>query len=146
MQEDSDSLVSKGKAALAYRDYPRALDCFERALQMERTPQACSYLAYCLAKVRRNYEEAMNLALEALAAEPQNPLHYLNFGRVLALAGNREQAIKTLRRGLDYGMHLEIMRELESFGVRKPPVFKKLPRDHFLNRYAGFILARLKLR
>ena len=144
--EKAVSLVAKGIEAMASLDYPLALDCFEQAIQLERTPETCSYLAYCLAKVRGSYKEANLLAYEALSIDPENPLLYLNLGRVLSLGGNQEQALVMLRQGLHYGMHLEIIREIEAIGNRRIPVFQKLPRSHPFNRCAGYFLARLGLR
>jgi Flp pilus assembly protein TadD len=144
--QEAVSLVAKGIEALSAHDDQRALDCFERAIQLERTPQACSYLAYCLAKVRGEYREANLLAYEALTADPGNPLFYLNLGRILALAGNPEQALLMLRQGLQYGMHLEILRQIEAIGNRRAPVFKKLARSHPINRFVGMVLARLGVK
>ena len=140
--EEAVSLVAKGIEAMAGLDYPLALDCFEQAIQEERTAETCSYLAYCMAKARGNYKEANLLAYEALSIAPENPLPYLNLGRVLSLGGNQEQALVMLRQGLQYGMHLEIIREIEAIGNRRTPVFKKLPRSHPINRFAGFVLSR----
>jgi dihydrofolate reductase len=144
--EESESLVAKGIEALAGLDYQLALDCFERAVQLERTAETCSYLAYCIATVRGNYREANLLAYEALSIDSENPLLYLNLGRVLSLGGNQEQALMMLRQGLHYGMHLEIIREIEAIGNRRTPILKKLPRSHPLNRFAGFFLTRVGLR
>ncbi len=145
-QENFESFVVKGNKALSIGDEQLAYDCFERAFQLERNPLTCSSFAYCLAKVRGSYQEAIALAREALVSEPDNPLHYLNFGRVLILAGDKEQAITTLRKGLDYGMHIEILRELARIGIKKPPKANKLLRMNFLNRFAALILSQLKLR
>jgi len=144
--EEAISLVAKGIEALARHDYQFALDCFERAIQQERTAETCSYLAYCMAKIRGNYKEANLLAYEALSMDSENPLLYLNLGRVLSLGENQEQALVMLRQGLHYGMHLEIIREIEAIGNRRTPVFKKLPRSHSINRFAGFFFTRLGLR
>lgn len=145
-QENFESFIAKGNKALSTGDEQLALDCFERAIQLERNPLTCSSLAYCLAKVCGSYQEAIPLAREALESEPDNPLHYLNFGRVLFLAGDKEQALTTLRKGLEYGMHIEILRELEGIGIRKPPISNKLLRKNSLNRYAGLILSLFKVR
>jgi tetratricopeptide (TPR) repeat protein len=144
--EETESLVAKGIEAMASLDYPLALYCFERAIQLERAPVTCSYLAYCMAKVRGSYKEANLLAYEALSIDPENPLLYLNLGRVLSLGGNQEQALVMLRQGLQYGMHLEIIREIEAIGNRRTPVFRKLPRNHPINRFAGFVLTRVGLK
>ncbi len=73
--DDSEILVSQGVEALSKENHQVALDCLERAVKMRRTPMACSCLAYCLAKVRRNYSEAVPMAREALDLEPENPLY-----------------------------------------------------------------------
>jgi tetratricopeptide (TPR) repeat protein len=145
-REDSEKLVSRGIEALAKENHQLALDCLERAMQLERTPLTISCLAYCLAKVRGSYTEAISMAREALDLEPDNPLHYYNLGRILSSSGEKEQAMQILRNGLEYGMHIEILREMQSIAIRKPPVFKMLPREHFLNKYAGLIFSRLGLR
>ena len=144
--EDVQSVISKGLEALSSHREELACTYFEQAIAMERTPQACSYLAYCLAKVRGRYQEAISLAHEALDREPENPLHYLNLGRVLSLSGDREQAVHVFRKGMEYGMHFEFIAELELGGMRKPSILKKLLRSNFLNKHLGHMLSRLKLR
>ncbi len=136
-QDNFVSIVAKGNKALSNGDEQLALVCFERALQLERNPLTCSSLAYCLAKVRGSYQEAISLAREALDSEPDNPLHHMNYGRVLFLAGNKEQALSTLRKGLDYGMHIEILRELESIGIKNPQKSNKSLRNDFLKGLRG---------
>lgn len=140
------NLTSRGEKALSEGNYQLALEWFEHANQQERTPRNCSNLAFCLAKVRGEFQAAFSLALEALHLDPDNPLHYLNFGRILLLAGHKEQAIQLWRKGLNHGKSPVIEQELEAVGIRRPPVFKSLPRNHFLNRYAGLVGSRFSLR
>jgi len=140
------NLTSRGEKALEEGKYELALECFALANQRERTPRNSSNLAFCLAKVRGDFQGAFSLALEALHLDPDNPLHYLNFGRILLLAGHKEQAIQFWRKGLGHGKSPVIEQELEAVGIRKPPVFKSLPRNHFLNRCAGLVGSRLSLR
>lgn len=141
-QDNFVSIVAKGNKALSIGDEQFALECFERALQLERNSLTCSSLAYCIAKVHGSFQEAIALARESLDSEPENPLHYLNFGRVLFLAGDKEQALITLRKGLDYGMHIEILRELEGIGIKKPKKTNKLLKKDFLNRFAWLCLKK----
>jgi hypothetical protein len=50
--EETEQLLAKGREALAnYQEY-LALVCFEKAIRMEWSPEACSSLAYCRAKVK----------------------------------------------------------------------------------------------
>ena len=144
--EEAEKLVAKGQEALANDHDYLALTCFEHAIRLEWTPLACSSLAFCMAKVRGQYQEATQLARKALDTEPDNPAHYKNLGRILLLAGDNEQGIHMLRQGLKYGEQISIVQELEKLGIRKPPIFKSLPRSHSLNKYLGLFLAWLGLR
>jgi tetratricopeptide (TPR) repeat protein len=144
--EEAEKLLAKGQEALAHDHEYLALTCFEQAIRLEWTPLACSCLAFCRAKVKGNYPEAILLARKALDVEPNNPAHYKNLGRILLLAGDNEQGIQMLRQGLRFGERISIVQELEKLGIRKPPVFKSLPRTHPLNRYLGLFLAWLGLR
>lgn len=144
--EEAEELIAKGQEALANEHDYLALTCFEQAIRLEWTPLACSCLAYCIAKVRGSYQEATLLAQKALDQEPDNPIYYKNLGRILLLAGHNEQGIQMLRRGLQYGDQILIVQELEKLGIRKPPIFKNLPRSHPLNKNLGLLLAWLGLR
>jgi tetratricopeptide (TPR) repeat protein len=143
---EAEKLVAKGQEALANDHGYLALTCFEQAIRLEWSPLACSCLAFCIAKVRKSYHEATLLARKALDQEPDNPVLYKNLGRILLLAGDNEQGIQTLRRGLKYGDQISIVQELEKLGIRKPPIFKNLPRSHPLNKNLGLLLAWLGLR
>jgi tetratricopeptide (TPR) repeat protein len=144
--EEAEKLVAKGQEALANDHEYLALTCFEQAIRLEWTPLACSCLAFCMAKVRGKYLEATQLARKALDMEPENPVLYKNLGRILLLAGDNDQGIQMLRQGLRYGEQISIVQELEKLGIRKPPLFKSLPRCHPLNKYLGLFLAWLGLR
>jgi hypothetical protein len=113
---------------------------------MEWSPVACSYLAYCRAKVKGSYREAILLARKALDADPGNPVHYGNLGRILLLAGEMVEGIAMLRQGLQRGEDIDILKELERLGIRKRPIFRNLPRHHPLNKYPGMLLSRLGMR
>jgi tetratricopeptide (TPR) repeat protein len=143
--EEAAQLVAKGREALVHDHDYLALTCFEQAIRLEWTPLACSSLAFCMAKVRGHYNEAILLARKALDIEPDNPVHYKNLGRILLLSGDNEQGIQMLRQGLQYGERLSIVQELEKLGIRKPPIFKSLPRSHPINKCLGLFLAWLGL-
>ncbi len=144
--EEAQQLVAKGLEAIDNDHEYLALTCFQQAIRLEWTPLACSSLAFCMAKVKRNYSEAILLARKALDLEPENPAHYRNLGRIFLLAGDNEQGIQMLRHGLQYGEKVSIIQELERLGIRKPPIFRKLPRSHPLNKFLGLFLSWLGLR
>lgn len=127
-------------------------------------PLARSYLAYCMAKERGQVRDAVGMCHEALSADPSHPGHYLNLGRILLVAGDKQRAIATFWRGISrnsgpentsahdwprHGRRREhdlIMDELRRLGIRKPPPFRSLRRSHPVNKFTGLLLARIGLR
>ena len=146
MSETLNSLLSKGEQALQNGDTLVALLQFEMAHAIKALPGIKSKLAYCLAIERRQYQQAMALCREALGAEPNNPDHYYQLSRIYLVAGQKHQAIKSLRKGLRFKRHQAIIDELNRLGARKEAVFASLPREHFLNRGAGILLTKINLR
>lgn len=136
----------KGVEALGADNVYLARTCFENAAKEERNPASRSYLALCQAKTRGKFDDAIALAHEAVIGEPENPVHYLNLGRIYLLAGKRQEAIEVFRKGLRQGMNDNIITELDLLGTRKPSPIPSLERNHPLNKYMGILLARLGLR
>jgi tetratricopeptide (TPR) repeat protein len=139
-------IYEKGLQALSNGHEYLALVCFEQATNLEKAPLYCSYLAFCMAKARGQYREAIALCGEALEKDPVNPVQYVNLGRIYVLAGQREKALETLRQGLQYQQNDEILRELEILGMRSRPVFPYLRRENPLNKYCGLLLKKLGYR
>jgi predicted Zn-dependent protease len=123
-----------------------ARTCFENAARVRRHPASCSFLALCQAKTRGKFSDAIALAREAIAHEPHNPLLYQNLGHIYNLAGRRHEAVEILREGVRRGAGEDAVTELNRIGTRKPPPFRRLHRNHPLNKYVGKLLARLRLR
>ena len=137
---------TKGVQALSNGHLYLALDCFEQAIQLERSPLCCSYLAFCLAQARGQFAEAVSLCEESLDKDPGNSVHYLNLGRVYTMAGQREKAINVFRQGLQFENADDIVRELVTLGTRKPPVIQSLNREHPLNKICGIMMKKLGYR
>lgn len=146
MSDSVDMIIRKGDHALQKNNTLMAMVQYETALAIAPRPEVKSKLAYCLAKERRQYQHAMALCREALQAEPSNPDHYYQLSQIYLVAGQKRQAIKSLRKGLKFKRHQPIIDELRRLGVRKPPVFDSLPREHILNRAAGTLLTKLGSR
>ena len=140
----ADDFFREGLRLIGESNLLGALACFEKVQTKSHLIQ--SYLGYCIAMERGQITEALNLCRIAIDAEPNNPEHYLNLGRVYLKARRRDDAIEELRRGLSFGDNRDITALLERLGVRKQPVFTFLPRNNFLNKYIGIILVRLRLR
>jgi len=137
---------SLGLAALAGGDTLTALAHLERALKLHDYPGWYSCLGYCVARERGQHRKGVELCLRALEAEPDQPGHFFNLGRIYLLGGDRTAALRVLREGMTKGGSPELQRLLESLGSRTLPVFPRLARTHPLNRYLGLLLSRLGLR
>lgn len=142
----ADEIYEKGLNALTNDHVYLALVCFEQATALEKTPLYCSHLAFCLAKVRGQHQEAIDLCKEALEKDPDNALHYLNLGRIYILSGQKEKALQTMREGLRFEYNQGIILELEKLGTRKNPVIPSLKREHPLNKFCGMLLKKLGCR
>lgn len=139
-------LVEKGVAYLNDNNRLAALACFDKAFVIGKSPELLSYLSYCIAAERGQIYEALKLCNDALSQEPDNPVHYLNLGRIYLHAGKKKEALLILRKGLTFGENRTLRSILEKIGTRGKPVFPFLPRNSFLNKYIGLLLHRLKLR
>jgi hypothetical protein len=138
-----------------------ALEC---SPHLRSIPAVESYLGYCIAKERGRFREAVWLCQSALNAEPNNPAHYLNLGRVFLIAQDKGKAIAAFWKGISKAPGAEagvltkraqrgharehnlIVEELRRLGIRKKAPFRALHRGHPLNRVAGRLLASLGLR
>ena len=145
-EKSYSELIEKGISLLNDNNRLAALSCFEKAYAIGKTPKLLSYYSYCIATERGQVTEALKLCNDALSQEPDYPAHYLNLGRIYLFAGRKDEALSTLRKGLSFGENPAIKALLEKFGTRNKPVFSFLPRGNFLNKYAGLLLHRLKLR
>lgn len=142
----AEEWFERGVDALGQGHVYLARTCFEHAARVRQHPAASSYLALCQAKTRGKFSDAIALAREAIVREPHNPLLYQNLGRIYELAGMRIEAVEILREGVRRGAGEAAVAELHRIGTRKPPPFRKLHRNHPLNKYMGKFLARLRLR
>ncbi|GFO60379.1 hypothetical protein GMST_27040 [Geomonas silvestris] len=144
--EEAVKLYGRAVAALDAGETSSALAFLERALKISDNACWYSYLGYCIAKERGQVRKGAELCGTALQQEPENPAHFLNLAKIHLVAGKKDEALQALREGMSCGGNSEIATLLEKIGTRKPPVFSFLSRDHALNRVAGLVFDRLKLR
>lgn len=123
-----------------------ALMSLEKAVALQRTPEGCAWLGYCLAKERGAFGKALELCRTALEAAPRNSDLYLALGKVYLTAGRKGQALNVLRKGLKMGRNEEIIRVLHDLGTRKEPILPSLSRENPINIYTGLLLNKLGLR
>jgi len=106
------NLIENGKEALGRGDTLSALGFFEKALDEGQNPTARSYFAFCIAKDRGLTKRGIAWCEENLRLEPENPVHYLNLGRIYLLMKKREEAIRSFRDGLKLGPSDEIAKSV----------------------------------
>lgn len=124
-------------------DFRTALGYFTQAVQGRSNEDAylLLYQAYLgLVKLMLGYQSAIELCRYAAHFEHYEvDVHY-----VLALAelrlGNRWRALNAIRMGLTIEPEHKRLKKLQMFlRQRRRPFFKKLSRDHYLNRVLGKI-------
>ncbi len=144
--KEIENPFDEGINALSAGNHVLALSCFKRAVAHAQTPIACSYLAYCQARIDRTYKDAINVCMEARKEDPKNSDIYLLLGRLYLLVGNKKQAIQVFRLGLRQEKNGRIANELNALGLRKDPPIRFLERSHPINKYLGKILTMFWLR
>jgi tetratricopeptide (TPR) repeat protein len=144
--EQAEQEFELARQALKEEDCEAALIHLEKALELSDNPSWYSYAGYCIGKGRGEMKTAIGLCLTAIEEEPENPVHYLNLGKVYLAFGDKDKALRTLREGMAKGGSAEIMAMLMEFGVRNPPFFPSLKRSHPLNKLIGRFLHRRALR
>jgi tetratricopeptide (TPR) repeat protein len=143
---EAEKLFASGLEALARSNTLTALTFFEKAVEKEDKPIYSSYMALCIAKERGQFQLAFTLCEKAKAREPQNPVHYLNLGRIYLFAGKKSEAVRTFREGLAWEKNQQIIDELDRLGTRNPPVVSFLKRSNPINRILGLALKKIGLR
>jgi len=151
MEQDSvkaraESEFARAQVALAAEDTQAALAFVEKALRLQDTPEWYSYLGYCIARQRGQHRKGLELCHASLALEPDNPMHFLNLGRVHLIKGDKAEALRIWREGIAKGGCPELLQQLERLGTRSRPIIPALHRHNPLNRYLGILLNRLGLR
>jgi len=163
MDPTQSEIVQRAVAVIDFGDTLQGLIALESARSLHDIPVVRSYLAYCMAKERGQYREAIRLCETSLATEPHNAAHYLNLGRIYLLTSQKGKALATFRRGLSKDAETGtsaaaesaerqarhqalILGELRKMGIRRRAPIASLPREHPVNKVLGRILTRLQLR
>ena len=141
----------KGLVAMMQRDYERAADHFQEAVDQERrretdhrTCRALSYLALCRAEAEGKAEPWLAVCEKAVKHGSQEPDVYLNLGRLYEKAGKRGRAVESLYRGLRLCPdHPTLLNEYARLERRNVPLLAFLHRDHPVNCWLGRTRARL---
>jgi len=154
MQKPSDYL-DEVKTLLQGMNHKGALEKLVAALkEYPDDPFLLSYYGCLEAIVNKNYVRGIDTCLKAIkilngwlpfGQEFFYPVFYLNLGRAYLAAGDRKKAIEVFCKGLTFdGGNRELLREVRKLGIRRKPVVPFLPRSHFINKYIGMVLHKLR--
>lgn len=144
--ETAEELFKRGIEHLTEKESVKALSCFERSYAIKETAECQSYLGFCIAVERGELKKGITLCMDAVSKEPENPIIYLNLGKLLLKHSRKKQAIETVRKGLEFKENDEAVEWLKDLGVRRKPLFHFLPRGHLLNKYIGILLSRFGVK
>ncbi|MRR06390.1 MAG: tetratricopeptide repeat protein [Deltaproteobacteria bacterium] len=127
-------------------DYAAGLVHLEKALELHDDTGWHSYVGLLIALERGEFAVAECLCRASIEHDEANPVHYLNLGKVYLAAGRKQEALATLRKGMELGGNERILALLSQLGTRTPPFFRSLKRSHPLNKFLGILLHRRELR
>jgi predicted Zn-dependent protease len=146
--QDPEHFFNAGRVFLEQDKAAEARRAFEHALERRpNEPRYLSFTGFAMARAGAPGREAILLCERAARLGGHRPEIYHNLGRVYLATGHRKKARRAFRQGLalDHSS-TDLLRDLEHMGIRRPPVFRVLPRGHVVNRYAGKVLHQLGLR
>jgi len=127
-----------------------ALEYLRHAAELApQNPHYLSFLGVSVSRAERKWAAAVKLCEMALILRRSEPQLYLNLAEVYVSAGQRDDAVAVLDRGLIYfRADARIRRARANLGRRCLPVLPFLERGHFLNRTLGklrhHVLGRLR--
>ena len=138
--------VQEAIEATEEEDYLRGLNLFLDAygtddvplIQSGKSTQGLSYFGLCVALVRKEYKQGIDLCRRAIDLEFYNGDHYANLGRIYLTMGNRKKALETVEAGLKMNMKHERLRAVRrSLGIRSKPAVPFLDRTNPINVSLG---------
>jgi hypothetical protein len=113
---------------------------------MKANSKARSYMGLLTALDRGRVASGLKMCRLSLEEQPDNPEFLFNYGRAMFKAGKKKEAFDAVRKAVLHGGGDEPLAWLDKQGVRKPPVFRFLRRNHPLNKYTGLALKHLGVR
>ena len=145
---DPKDLLRAGIFLLQRDEAREAVRALEEASRLDPASAIIqSYLGLAMASARAGTKEAIRLCREAVERETFHAELFLNLGKVHLMAGDRRQARLAFLEGLKLDREdPELLRCLQTIGMRKDPPLRFLHRNHPLNKHLGIALRRLRLR
>jgi Flp pilus assembly protein TadD len=146
MAEDSALSEFKLGVKLLRKGEPgEAFQYLRHAAELDqKNPYYLSFLGVSVARSQRKWAAAVELCEKALSLRRNEAQLYLNLAEVYLSAGQRDDAVAVLDKGLIYfGADARIKRARANLGKRRSPVLPFLDRGHILNRSLGKLRRRV---
>ena len=146
MATNFNKQISEAIEATQEEDFLRGLNLFldaygtddMPAIQTSKSAQGLSYFGLCVALVRKEYKQAIDLCRRAIDLEFYNADHYANLGRIYLVMGNRKKALETVESGLRLNINHERLRAVRRMiGIRSKPALPFLDRKNPINVSLG---------
>jgi predicted Zn-dependent protease len=133
--------IVRGRELLAREAYDQAYEYFENMLKSEpNNAIAKSYIGYLTAVFLKSHHQGLEICLDAVKMQEEEPLCYLNLAKVYVLVDNRHSAVKAIQKGLQHQSSpykKELLNYYRYLGIRKKPSLAFLKRDNPLNVLLG---------
>jgi len=147
-QSEGASEFKKGLQALRGGYLNSALGHMQKAVENDKNdPIYLSFYGLALARTCTDWAMAEAYCLAAVQMKPADVQLYLNLAEVYHRGARMQDALSALYNGLQFTKWDPLLvRAVEGFGIRRPPVLPFLDRKNFLNRHLGKLRHRLSGR
>ncbi len=140
--------LTKGMDLIDRGELQRAFYYFQNMMDKEPSNAiAKSFLGYLTAVFQKRTYQGLEMCLQAIKMEDEEPLLYLNLARVYLLMNDRYHAVQAIQQGLKF-RHSPFRTNLINFykmiGIRRKPPITFLHRDNPLNVILGKMFRKNK--
>jgi tetratricopeptide (TPR) repeat protein len=146
MATNFNKQIAEAIDATQEEDYLRGLNLFldaygtddMPAIQTSKSAQGLSYFGLCVALVRKDYKQGIDLCRRAIDLEFYNADHYANLARIYLVMGNRKKALEAVESGLRLNINHDRLRAVRRMiGIRSRPAVPFLDRKNPINVSLG---------
>lgn len=139
--EQATVILKDGVSLMRSGDHAKAIRKFEEVYKSDSLPKpisGLSYYGYLIAKIRKQYREAIDMCERAVRERGDDPAHWANLAEVYMMANRRVKAVSTIDEALKRFPRTKLLLDIrEWMGKRRPPVIPFLGRDNVVNQILG---------
>jgi len=152
--QSSEELFQRGLNYLEHKQYQQSIKLIQAAMEQDKLDGAnkgtsmrhLSFLGLALVLSNGRSEEGLKLCEQATKRDFFDADIFCNLGIALMRSRQKGPAFEAFRKGLALmPRHRRILEELSRIERRESRVFRRLPRNHFLNYTFGVLRHRMRL-